>query len=475
MNDHMDVIHLQFKPLYLFPSWTAPRDFVLFRYWRFDDDGSYIICYDSVQHRECPPQDGYVRGEMHGVISIAPNRHNHHDSTKHDTAMNTSSIQECLLNYIVQVDPKGWIPTFSSYQGYVETFAVNALLQLLDVRDALDLDRFLTVSLDDIHPKVQEAVKSFPLTDRSLSSAVSQHNKHNSDDSSQHDNNHLVNYDFSYSDLEKSPNMKTAKHRNSIETKSKYTAQTISSMLEPLHLYMWGEPDANSFMVRSKNYKNDNIKINAGESAFRMITVDMVQVNTPIMTGMASHPKERLQQALHAEDTPPFIFIINIILPGPPNYHFVMYYAVDDINSINGTNGTPFSRLANKFFFGSSDEFRDKTFKLIPCVVEGNFLVRKACGSTPAIMGTKLKQHYFRTDRYFELLLDVGSSAVAAGVVRLSVSYARTLIVDIAFLLEGDDESTLPEKVMATSRLNYVDFSKGVRFCEDPSFEDNEF
>ena len=152
-----------------------------------------------------------------------------------------------------------------------------------------------------------------------------------------------------------------------------------------------------------------------------------------------------------------------------------MYYAVDDINTINGNDGTPFSKLANKFIFGDSDEFRDKTFKLIPCIVEGNFLVRKACGTTPAIMGTKLKQHYFRTDKYCELLLDVGSSAVAAGVVRLSVGYARTLIVDIGFLLEGDDESTLPEKIMSTSRLSYVDFTKGVRFCEEPSFEENEF
>ena len=40
MDDHMDVIHLVFRPLYLFPSWTAPRDFVLYRFWKYDDDGT---------------------------------------------------------------------------------------------------------------------------------------------------------------------------------------------------------------------------------------------------------------------------------------------------------------------------------------------------------------------------------------------------------------------------------------------------
>jgi len=36
MDDHMDIINLYFRPMYSFPSWTLPRDYVLFRYWRFD-------------------------------------------------------------------------------------------------------------------------------------------------------------------------------------------------------------------------------------------------------------------------------------------------------------------------------------------------------------------------------------------------------------------------------------------------------
>jgi len=145
-------------------------------------------------------------------------------------------------------------------------------------------------------------------------------------------------------------------------------------------------------------------------------------------------------------------------------YSVVIYFAVDDINDITGKGSdVEFSKLANEFFFGESDSFRDKTFKLIPHIVEGNFLVRRAVGSTPAIIGTKLRQTYVRSDRYFELVLDIGSSSVASGVVRLALGYAKTLIVDMAFVLQGDDETTLPERVFGVARLKNLNF-------EDPRF-----
>ena len=52
---------------------------------------------------------------------------------------------------------------------------------------------------------------------------------------------------------------------------------------------------------------------------------------------------------------PPFVVAVNIALPGPPFYHVVCYYAVDDITMIDGTNGTEFSKLALPFFFGKGE------------------------------------------------------------------------------------------------------------------------
>lgn len=47
-------------------------------------------------------------------------------------------------------------------------------------------------------------------------------------------------------------------------------------------------------------------------------------------------------------------------------------------------------------------------FKLIPSIVEGPFIVKKAVGNKPALLGRKLRQRYFRGPNYVET--DVGES-----------------------------------------------------------------
>ena len=145
--------------------------------------------------------------------------------------------------------------------------------------------------------------------------------------------------------------------------------------------------------------------------------------------------------------------------------HLVAYYGIDDVSLIDGTSNTPESKLLHKFFFGDDDEYRDSTFKLLPRIASGNVLVKKAVGSKPAIMGRKLRQSYVRdpSGRFMEVIVDVNSSAVATKIVRLSLSYAKTLVVDMAFMLEGTEVEVLPERVLGTLRLKNVDFRNSLR------------
>ena len=484
IDDHCDIIHVVHRPLYLFPSWTAPRDYCLFRYWRFEADGTYMICYDSVEHRECPPTPEYVRGSLYGVQTIAPKRRHRRSGARSADVED----EECLLTHHVQVDPKGWVPksssAFSSYfpssilksfaggisSGYVEAFGISALLCTLDVKDALNNDRFVHVSMDT---NLQSSQTSWKRS-KSFSGlgATIAHDKNDgsallTSDSVDEDEDALIS-DYRFVEREE---VVVPEELSVDETK------VLSWAVDPppCVTWAWAAPDANSFLTRGKNYLQDRKKYNAGDSVFRLFAVDMVEVDGTIYSGMCAHPKERVQRALRRErqglpsDLPPYVVAMNIAVAGPPWYHMVFYYAVEDKSLIDGTNGTPFSKLANEFFFGDSDEMRDETFKMIPRIVEGNFMVRKAVGSTPAIMGNKLKQHYIRTDRYFELLLDTGSSSVAAGVIRLVLGYSKTVVVDMAFLLEGKDESTLPEKIFGAVRLKHYVFGKEhTRYVEAP-------
>jgi hypothetical protein len=453
IDDSADVIHLVTRPLFLFPSATAPRDFVLYRCWRLEPDGKYVICYESVEHKECPPIPNCVRGEMHQVITISPHK------KRLRMRSNTVVPNECLICAVAQVDPRGWIPTMPvallSNQSYADAFGISNLLHLLEIRDAIDFDRF----------EPNQTWKNHQLQTTSTGGIAHAVSSDSVEDTVLPDD--FVDYDYTY-----------ACHEVDI-------VQTITGLENtprPLDTEKWTIPDSNSFRVRGMHYKEDKKKYNAGPSIGRLVAVDVVSVDKPIYSGFTVHPTERMQLALRKEallmaqsiesDMPPFFFVVNIVLPGPPVHHALFYYAVDNRSSIDGTDGTPSSKLCNEFFFGQSDAFRDRTFKLIPQIVQGNFIVRKAVGSTPAIMGKKLRQLYIRSDRFFEVVLDCGSSPVASGIIRISLGYARTLVVDMAFLFEADDQSFLPERIFGCVRVKNMEFGPNLRFVQCPPDEE---
>lgn len=287
-----------------------------------------------------------------------------------------------------------------------------------------------------------------------------------------------------------------------------HDATKVLTIPPPLRLEAWAEPAADSFKVRGPKYLRNSKKFPSDGSAFQLITVDLVQTKKPCMAGICSLPNERFQLALKREqetghrELPDFVFCVNLIMPGDSLYNLVFYFGLDDIETIK-TNKTPFGRVARRFFFGSSDQFRDETFKLIPRIVDGNFVVKKAVGTKPALLGTKVSQSYIRTERYFELIVDISSDAVAEKIVKLTLGYvsvflvshrftmlrvslfttmnlttlyyvtclfvfqAKSVIVDMAFVLEGKREDELPEQLLGSVRLKNVDFKykDGQRVC----------
>ena len=261
-----------------------------------------------------------------------------------------------------------------------------------------------------------------------------------------------------------------------------------------LRLDAWSEIFAHNFMVRGMNYLNDNKKVCSESSLFQLLTVDLACSNAPNFHGLCSHPNERIQQALQKEKVtgvkqlPSFVFAVNLCVPAAasttptgttpvrsPNktkstncYHLVVYFGIEDLSIITTNHqSTAIGRLCHQFFFGDCDKFRDTTFKLIPRITEGNFVVRKAVGSKPSILGKKLRQYYIRTDRFMELIVDIGSDSVATRIVKLALGYAKSLTVDMMFVLEGTTDDTLPERILGGVRVKEIDFKSrdGQRAC----------
>ena len=241
----------------------------------------------------------------------------------------------------------------------------------------------------------------------------------------------------------------------------------------PLRFDAWSEAFAPNFNVRSAAYLNNAKKCPSQPALFQLLTVDLVRAEQANFQGLCAHPHERIQTALRHEQAtgvkslPAYIFAVNLCVPASGSgrtdnkgcYHCVFYFGIED-RSLLTDPSTPVGRVAQPFFFGNSDAHRDRTFKLIPRIVEGNFVVRKAVGSKPSLLGNKLKQHYIRTDRYMELIVDIDSNNVAQRIVKLALGYAKSLTVDMMFLLEGTTESTLPEQILGGVRIKNVDFKK---------------
>jgi len=247
---------------------------------------------------------------------------------------------------------------------------------------------------------------------------------------------------------------------------------TLKNHPSPLRFDAWSEAFAPNFKVRSKTYLDDAKKCPSQPALFQLLTVDLVSTDQPDFRGLCAHPNERVQTALRQEAAtgvpalPEYMFAVNLCVPAAGSgkrdkgcYHCVFYFGMENKNALKDTS-TPVGRVANQFFFGDSDRFRDQTFKLIPRIADGNFVVRKAVGSKPSLLGNKLKQHYIRTDRYMELIVDIDSNSVAQRVVKLALGYSKTLTVDMMFLLEGVSEQTLPERILGGVRMKNVDFKK---------------
>ena len=111
----------------------------------------------------------------------------------------------------------------------------------------------------------------------------------------------------------------------------------------------------------------------------------------------------------------------------------------------------------------SDDEFRNSRFKLIPTVVEGSFIIKQSVGSKPTLLGNKLKCPYYKGDNYFEVDIDISSNSVANTVVGMVQGVTKSLVVDLAFMLEAQGEEELPENVLGAVRLQNVSLDNPLR------------
>ncbi|KAF3660086.1 Protein ENHANCED DISEASE RESISTANCE 2 [Capsicum annuum] len=97
-----------------FPTLVWPRDLCYVRYWRRNDDGSYVVLFRSREHENCGSLPGYVRAHVEsGGFNISPLKP-------------LNGRPRTQVQHLMQIDLKGW------GVGYVSSFQQHCLFQMLN-------------------------------------------------------------------------------------------------------------------------------------------------------------------------------------------------------------------------------------------------------------------------------------------------------------------------------------------------------
>ncbi|KAK4566640.1 hypothetical protein RGQ29_002771 [Quercus rubra] len=243
--------------------------------------------------------------------------------------------------------------------------------------------------------------------------------------------------------------MASADHKSELEWIERVRSEGAVPLLEPDNCPNgWASPPADKFMVRGPEYFSTRVKVPAGEYLLKPIGFDWIKSSTKIGE-VLNDPNNRVRKVIEdefPEGNKPFVWAFNLQVPSKENYSAVAYFAA--------VNPIPEGSLMDQFLKGD-DAFRMSRLKLIANIVKGPWIVRTAVGEQAiCIIGRALTCKYCLAENFLEVDVDIGSSMVASAIVHLAIGYITTLTVDLAFLIESQTESELPERILGASSLS---------------------
>ncbi|CAG7872081.1 hypothetical protein BRARA_F02704 [Brassica rapa] len=221
-------------------------------------------------------------------------------------------------------------------------------------------------------------------------------------------------------------------------------------------------PPGDVFSVRSADYFTSKQKCPGGDYLLSAAGVDWLKSSTKL-DNILARPDNRVAHALRKAQSlgrsqNGFIFAVNFHIPGKEHYHSVHYFATDQ--------PIPLDSLLKRFIDGD-DSFRNERFKIVSQVVKGPWIVKAAAGQFGAFLAAKtVRCTYHKGPNYFEIDIDTGSWPILAALVRLLFGYARSLIIDIGYVVEAQEEDELPERLIGGIRLCHMEVSSA--FVVDP-------
>jgi hypothetical protein len=436
----------------------SPREAVLLRTWRRDEEGTYVIVYQAATEYAIENRSGNGSVQAHSIaagFTIAPLRQEYAQQDVYDPA----ESPESLVTLVVKADLGG----FMANSGIMSRFMPRAhaylrmrltqplIMSLILLRDRLEQSRFVVMPSMYSRDEEQDDLM------------IDDHLRH------------------SWIDVSES-SAAIAKRPSLVGHTAEPEAFSIFGKEGSCDKRFWSYPGYDYLKLRGKNYLQDKVKVPARAPVFELYSSDLIDSDHVLF-----HVAENLPSVQFCDA--PFAFVLNLVFPNSPLQSLVTVwtcpfdpteYTVDELVSKWEDRDEDTSDGSLAAFFKNfkdwidgddplDDERRNKKFKLIPRIAKGSWVVRQSVGTTPVLLGQKLSSKYFRgrTSRgcsYFEMDVDITSNAVANNVTRLVVNSITSLVVDLAPLIEGQSPDELPERLIGCVRYNHLDLRTAAKW-----------
>ncbi|XAR50738.1 hypothetical protein NMG60_11005152 [Bertholletia excelsa] len=460
LGGHYDVLYATYNPRHL-TRWHSKRDFVFTRQWFHGQDGTYTILQFPTTYKKCPPKSGYQRTNINPSSWEIKNLNSSH-----------ANGARCLVTQMLEIQPVGWFKWKSfRWSKFEKTSPCAFLSQVAGLKEYIGANPAVASEfLTSIHSKSSDSISEYDETEVAdeFYDALSADSSDNEDSDKEEETNSKL---FCQEKRIKLKNISWAiqslalKRTSALNLTSQLDPDIPPVVIDPSHYHgsmrqgkddtdadCWTSPNGSGFMIRGKTYLKDNAKIMGGDPLLKLIAVDWFKVEK--CTSKVTLSPSSLVQS-EAGKKLPFILVINLEVPAKPNYSLVLYYAADQPINKNS--------LLGKFVDGS-DMFRDSRLKLIPRIVEGYWMVKRAVGTKACLLGKAVSCKYLREGNFLEIDVDIGSSSVARSVISLVLGYVTSIVVDLAILIEAKEEAELPEYILGTVRLNRVKLDSAVPY-----------
>lgn len=194
------------------------------------------------------------------------------------------------------MNPRGWLlPRFNYLHNYLRQY----LLHVLDIRDYLDSERFVPAYFDS------------SIEDRKAAAAIAA------------SSNVLMGNKSAAS----SQSQQQQQQQQDQEADKGSIATIPPPLLSP---EVWRDIDATNFKVRGPTYNVDKVKTISAPSLLKLIAIDLYEVPEPTQN-VCAHPRNRVNLALQRGEKS-WVFVMNIMVPGPPFLCFVVYMQGDPVS-----------------------------------------------------------------------------------------------------------------------------------------------